>query len=312
METLPPLNPDEQTLVRKDDYWVGGFHAMASPCELLMEVDDGIHANTLLSLVRKEAQRIETKFSRYRQDNIIHQINHSDGKPVDVDDETARLLDYAAQCYVLSNGSFDVTSGILRQVWRFDGTDHIPSKSAVEALLPHIGWDKIQWNNPVISVPAGMEIDLGGIGKEYAVDTSMQILRQHTDRSCLVNFGGDLCVTGPRANGKGWVVGVSGGAPMDVHDGRAYLGKEVPATFLLSRGGIATSGDAYRFLLKDGVRYSHILDPTTGWPVSGGPHSVTVAAASCTEAGIMATLAMLQGAEAEVFLQSQGVTYWIC
>ena len=78
----------------------------------------------------------------------------------------------------------------------------------------------------------------------------------------------------------------------------------------LLRGGIATSGDVRRYLLKDGVRYSHILDPRTGWPVRDAPHSVTVVAGTCTEAGILSTLAMLYGAAAEEFLQQQEVTYW--
>jgi thiamine biosynthesis lipoprotein len=145
-----------------------------------------------------------------------------------------------------------------------------------------------------------MEIDLGGVGKEYAVDRVLALLQAQAAVPMLVNFGGDLAVSGPRASGAPWQVGVErpGG-------GQAALLLE------LSAGALATSGDARRFLLKDGVRHGHILDPRNGWPVRGSPRSVTVAAGSCTEAGSLATLAMLKGAGAEAWLAAQGVPHWI-
>jgi thiamine biosynthesis lipoprotein len=79
----------------------------------------------------------------------------------------------------------------------------------------------------------------------------------------------------------------------------------------LERGALATSGDSRRFLIKDGVRYGHILNPRTGWPVANSPRSVTVAASSCTEAGLLSTLALLQGAGAKQYLEEQGVRYWL-
>ena len=116
----------------------------------------------------------------------------------------------------------------------------------------------------------------------------------------LVNFGGDLRASGPPAHGT-WQVGVE----------RAE-GDGVAAMLLeLEHGALATSGDSHRFLLKGGVRYGHILDPHTGWPVVGAPRSVTVAASSCTEAGLLSTLALLQGAKAKEFLEAQGVRHWI-
>src|SRR6185503_20193420 len=107
-------------------------------------------------------------------------------------------------------------------------------------------------------------------------------------RAVLVNCGGDLACTGPRAGGESWNVGIDTGVP----------GTRAPLV-RLKQGGIATSGDANRFLLKDGVRYPHVLNPKTGWPVTGGPRAVTVAAQSCTEAGALATVALLHGLGAE-------------
>ena len=145
-----------------------------------------------------------------------------------------------------------------------------------------------------------MEIDLGGIGKEYAVDRCVQIARQKSEQSVLVNFGGDLAMTTARKNKMFWSVG------------RLITGsEEARGIFQLYGGAIATSGDANRYLLKDGVRYSHILNPLTGWSVTDAPHTVSVAAPTCIEAGMMSTLAMLQGGRAEEFLKLQEVDYWI-
>ncbi|MGD8784001.1 MAG: FAD:protein FMN transferase [Thioalkalispiraceae bacterium] len=295
-------------LSRHDDYWSAEFYAMASPCQLLMDLDDKQEANRLAYLAQQEALRIQNKFSRYLEDNIIFQINNSLGRPIKVDEETAALLDYADQCYEISSGLFDVTSGILREVWTFDCSDRIPGKKQVTRLLRKIGWDKVTWQNPYITLPEGMQIDLGGIGKEYAVDRTAMLLSQHSDKSVLVNYGGDLCATGERHNQQGWIVGVED--PANIQRQKDKKRNHSIEEFELIRGGIATSGDTRRFLLKDGIRYSHILDPRTGWPVECAPHSITVVANTCTEAGILATIAMLQGKHAESFLDDQGVTYW--
>ena len=295
------------SLEKAKGYWIGRFKAMASPCEILLEVKNKAEARQLVQLAAKEAARIEKKFSRYRTDNIIYRINHANGKAIEVDPETASLLDYAQQCYALSEGMFDITSGVLREVWHFDGSDNVPEAEAVNALLSRVGWDKVNWQPPLINLRPAMEIDLGGIGKEYAVDRTARLLQQHTAASLLINYGGDLVATGARRDGSGWLVGVED----PQHAVSSPTSKPTTETqYELLRGGIATSGDARRYLLKDGIRYSHILDPRSGWPVKDAPHSVTVVAGTCTEAGILSTLAMLHGAAAEEFLQQQEVTYW--
>lgn len=275
---------------------------MGSPCEVLVDGDDAGLARELVELAFDEATRVERKFSRYRADNVTHQINSSRGTPVTVDDETAKLLDYADQCYRLTDGRFDVTSGALRAAWKFDGSDHIPTQTQIDAVLPNVGWNKTRWEPPIFILPAGMEIDLGGIGKEYAVDKTAQRLRARADVSVVVNFGGDLYITGPRANGAPWLVGI---------DDPGSTGQTALKQLHVVRGGVCTSGDARRFLLKNGVRYGHILNPKTGWPVTGAPRSVTVAAGTCIEAGMLATFAMLEGELAEMFLREQHVKHWV-
>ena len=287
-------------LKREAGYWHGLFTAMASPCEVLMEVDDIKLARRILEAVSAEALRIEKKFSRYRDDNNIFKINNAKGAAVAVDDETARLIDFSDQLTTMSEGMFDITSGVLRKVWKFDGSDHVPEPAAVSAVLENVGWSKVQWKDQILQMPEGMEIDLGGVGKEYAVDRCVQIVRSLTQESVLVNFGGDLATTGERRSKNCWSVG------------RLVTGKDnAVALFKLYRGSIATSGDAHRYLLKDGVRYSHVLNPKTGWSVPDAPHTVSVAAPTCVEAGMMSIMAMLQGDNAEEFLKLQEVDFWL-
>ena len=290
------------TFERRDDYWVARFLAMGSPCELLVDSDDRALTEQLANLAYTEAKRIEQKFSRYRDDNIVHRMHHNHGAAIEVDDETAKLLDYADLCYRLSDGLFDITSGVLRKVWKFDGSDHVPDAQDIAALLPRVGWNKVMWNNPQLSLPAGMEIDFGGMGKEYAVDKAAQLLTAASEVSMVINFGGDLLVTGRRADGNPWRIGI---------DDPDATGEHALAQLQLARGGVATSGDARRFLLKDNTRYGHILNPKTGWPVRDAPRSVTVAAPTCVEAGMLTTFAMLQGSNAENFLAEQEVQHWI-
>ena len=287
-------------VVRRDDLTVAiSFSAMASPCEVLLETQDLSLAHELAGLAVDEALRIERKFSRYRDDSVISTINASHGQPIAVDAETSSLLSFAAHCHVLSEGRFDVTSGVLRRVWHFDGSDRLPSAAAVAALLPLIGFDKVDWQPPKISLPAGMEIDFGGIGKEYAVDRVLGLIAARFDGAVLVNFGGDLAAQRAPASGE-WRVGIE--RPGQHRSAALLLG--------LSQGALATSGDTHRFLLRAGIRYSHILDVRTGWPVPGAPASITVAAGTCVEAGMLATFAMLRGAEAEAFLETQGARHW--
>jgi thiamine biosynthesis lipoprotein len=250
-------------------------------------------------LAQTEALRIESKFSRYRADSALSKINNAKGKAICVDPETAVLLDFAKQCFQLSGGLFDVTSGILRRVWKFDCSDKLPQAEAIAALLPSLGFDKLQWHAPNLTMPDGMELDFGGIGKEYAVDSVMSLLVSRFDLPMLVNFGGDLCAN--RApDGKPWQVGIE----------RPELGNQAALVLELSSGALATSGDTQRFLFSKGIRYSHILDPRTGWPVPNAPRSVTVAAATCMEAGMLATFSLLQGANAREFLAAQDVKFW--
>lgn len=325
-EYNPSGHPDGK-FSRSGDYFLLQFQAMASTCELLIDLPESewALAEQLALQAIKETWRIEFKYSRYQKGNWHDQLHQSQGQWQNLDEESVRLIAFADQAWQLSSGLFDITSGILRQAWHFDGSDHLPEAAAINDLLPFIGWQKIQWyasdnqpdrqidhsnsaqNAARIYLPENMELDFGGIGKEYAVDRvlglSLALLQQNqatSGCSLLVNFGGDIACSGPRVDGRPWMVAIE--SPQE--------GKEA-ALLSLKGGALATSGDSQRYLLKDGKRYSHLLNPTTGWPIEDAVRSVTVAAPTCTQSGLIATLALLQGSESERFLRQTGLKYWL-
>ena len=287
------------SLERRGQHWVVSFTAMASPCEILIECELESEARELASLAFSEAMRIEHKFSRYREDNIVFKINNAKGEPVKVDEETSKLLNYAAESFHLSEGLFDITSGLLRKAWKFDGQPANPDKELIKKLLNRVGWEKVRFDGEQIRLRHGMEIDLGGLGKEYAVDKVADILYRHQPVPVMVNFGGDLRTIGHQPDTPPWVVGI------EKPDEDNYSVGEIQ----LTNGAVATSGDARRFCTYKGKRLGHILNPRTGWPVMNMPRSVTVIAEYCMAAGFLSTLAMLSGKGAEKFLDEQEVKF---
>ena len=299
-ETNSPIARSVTAEDRPGDLLAVCFQALGGPCEVLLATADRSLALELGTLAAQEAWRIEQKFSRYRDDSVVAGIHSQRGRMITVDPETASLLDFAEQCYRISDGLFDITSGVLRKVWHFDGSDRVPGVSEVARVLPLVGFTKLGWNSPQLLLPVGMELDFGGFGKEYAVDRVYELLAARRTGSFLVNLGGDLRANHPPPSGR-WQIGIE----------RPETDRQTALLLELEHGALATSGDAKRFLLKDGVRYGHVLDPRTGWPVPGAPRSVTVAASSCTEAGLVSTLALLHGAHAGEFLSEQGLRYWV-
>ena len=274
---------------------------MASPCEILCETEDLDFARALGAYAAAEARRIDEKFSRYKADSVVAAMLESRGRSITVDDETAKLLDYGEMLWRVSEGRFDLTSGILRHAWQFEEATQAPDPQRIPELMRYVGWQRLQWAPPVLTLPAGMEVDFGGIGKEYAVDRVADWAARESGDPVLVNFGGDLRCTGAAPASGAWQVGI---------ESLAKPGQPAKRIELTS-GALATSGDARRAIVIDGKRYGHILDARTGWPAPGAPRSITVAAPTCSQAGSFSTLAMLHGADAEAFLRAENLRYWI-
>ncbi len=250
-------------------------------------------AREIASAVEKEACRIERKFSRYRETSVVSEINRYAGRtPVAVDEETEMLVKAALELARMTEGRFDPTVGVLRRVWDFQQA-RVPSAGEIAALLPLVRADAVSVRDRTVFLrKAGMEIDLGGVGKEYAVDRAAKILRDEGIRSAIVNFAGDVRTVGSRGDGRPWAVGVADPR----QQGRCRF-----AVRTVSDAGVATSGDYARGFVRDGIRYHHILDARTGWPARGLA-SVTVVAASAFRAGLYATASFLLGAKAGLAL----------
>lgn len=268
---------------------------MGSPCELQLYAENDFIAQKISQQIIADVYRLERKYSRYRTDSFLSEINKvaASGGSISVDEETAGLLNYAQTCYELSDGLFDITSGILRQAWRFD-SPALPADKTIQSLLAKIGWQKLRWENSTLTfLHAEMEIDFGGIVKEYAADRAATLCLNAGISNGIVNLGGDIKIIGAHPDGKPWRVGIQ--HPRDK--------TKVWKTLKLKTGALASSGDYERCIVIDGERYGHILNPKTGYPVRYLA-AVSVVADLCVVAGSAATIAMLKEKDGEKWLKS--------
>jgi thiamine biosynthesis lipoprotein len=276
------------------------FDAMGTECTLHLYSDSRSVADDTAEAVEAEVERIEARYSRYRPESLLSRINAAAqvGESVDVDDETATLLDVAFQCNRLCDGKFDISTGVLRQAWDFT-TAVPPSQDRITALLAQVGMGKLRWDNRRLEFLApGMELDFGGIAKEYAADRAAASCAAHGIAHGLVDFGGDLRILGPHPDGQPWHISIRDPRRPDAE----------AACVALADGALATSGDYERWFEHDGRRYCHILDPHTGWPARG-LRSVSVVADQCLTAGCLATSAMLMGRAGIAWLAGMGLRY---
>lgn len=276
---------------------------MACLNELSLYAKNKKIANTVADKAIAAVDKLEQRYSRYLPNSLLSNINASAGDTagVNVDDETAALLNYAQTCYQQSDGLFDVTSGVLRSIWDFK-KNTLPQQDQINIALKLIGWDKLDWTPPRIHLPiAGMELDFGGIVKEYAADSCANLCRSQGIKHGMVNMGGDIHVIGPHPDDSAWKIGIQDPGNPD----------NIITTVNLKHGGLASSGDYQRFITINGQRYSHILNPKSGWPVRG-LRAVSVIAPHCLIAGSTSTIAMLKGEQGKQWLDTTGLPYlWI-
>lgn len=275
------------------------FDAMASRCEVRLTVEDEPSAKQLAQLAIDEVHRIEAKYSRYRPGSVVSQISARAGLDwVECDDETLALLAFADQLFEQSAGLFDITSGVLRRAWNFR-QPALPRADVLRNLCALIGWRSVQRDGRRVRLPkAGMELDFGGFGKEYAADRAAHILIAQGVRNGYVNLAGDIHVMGPQGDQQPWLIGIQDPRRAD----------RLVASIPIASGALATSGDYERFFELDGHRYCHILHPQSGQPVSHW-RSVSVLAPSAIVAGSYSSIAMLQQAQGREFLEDSGLVY---
>ncbi len=273
---------------------------MGSPCRITLYGNDHKQLTHSIGVCREVVRDLESKYSRFQPDSILSRINKSagSGKFIPIDQELAAILAYADTCFQMSNGLFDISSGVLRRIWDFSKKS-IPPQRAIEHLLPLIGWEKIERRDDAIKLSIqGSEIDLGGIVKEYAVDRLADHCTSQGICHGLIDLGGDIRLIGPHSDGKHWKVGLTHPRHSD----------RLLDRFEKSTGAIASSGDYQRYFLQNGRRYCHIMNPKTGHPVSH-LQAVSVFSDHCLVAGSAATIAMLKEKEGLSWLKQEGFDY---
>jgi thiamine biosynthesis lipoprotein len=261
------------------------FHAMGTLCSVRFRLDDPQAAIRFSLATIDWVSRFEARFSRFRPDSVISRINREAGAGwVEVDSETEHLLDLAADLHQRTNGIMDASLLPLLKVWDWKAVrERLPERGEVAAAMRLSGWHKVERRAGAVRLPqAGMGLDFGGFGKEYAVDMVARIAREHRITDALIDFGRDLFALGGNGTHPFWHVGIEDGN----RPGHCW-------------GGLAVndlaSGDYHRHVQHDGIRYGHILDPRTGWPVANGMRAVTVIAPSCLDAGAYSTAVFVLG-----------------
>ena len=256
---------------------------MGSPCELKLSGDSAL-CRRVAADCQREAERFETRYSRFTTDSITAQINAAaGGAVVPIDAECRAILEYAGVCWSLSDGLFDITSGVLRRVWTKDRLQ-LPAPDELRPILALIDWQKVELSEAGVRLGmSGMEIDLGGVVKEYAADALAQRIGLAGIDSGVVNLGGDIFCVGSNPEGLPWRIGIKN------PDGPGAI-----AQVGIANAGLATSGGYERYFEIGGKRVSHLLNPTTGMPVESLA-SVSVIADQSVVAGSIATIALLKG-----------------
>ena len=266
------------------------FQAMSTTCRVHFITTNPTLAREFQNQVLDWVSWFEARYSRFIPDSLIGRINAAAGKEwVETDPETDAVFDLCQQMIFLTKGAFDPTSLPLIRLWNWKAQPPVmPDSSAIANARELTGWRKIQRRKGTIFLPgAGMCIDLGGIGKEYAVDRVMALALDRGITNVLVDFGQDVRVHGQPPEKGAWHVGLED----PKNPGQCWTGVAV------NNHAVATSGDYLRSFVHEGRRYGHIIDPRDGYPVNNGVLSVSVVAPFCTFAGILSTAACVLGPE---------------
>ena len=231
----------------------------------------------------------EKLLSRTIEGSDVWNINHAEGKPVTVSDDTLEILDCAKQVSEISGGMFDVTIAPASTLWDFtSGAAVLPDADALAEAAKQVDISKLTIEGNEVTLPAGMMIDLGGIAKGYIADAVKLYLEDRGVKSAILSFGGNIVAIGEKPDGSPWKVGIQ---DIDRPTGEYML---VAQNF---GGSTVTSGIYERGFDLDGVRYHHILDPNTGWPVQNELASVTIFSDSSMWGDALATSAFALGTE---------------
>lgn len=264
------------------------FQAMGTRCELQFAAPTDVQAEAYRAAAVRWVSEFEAKYTRFRDDSLIGRINAAAGIDwVEIDADAERIFALCDSVVFLTRGVLDPTALPLMQLWNYKAErPKVPTPAEIQRVLPLVGWSKVKRVPGKIFLPQkGMAIDLGGFGKEYAVDRVAEMASGFGITSVLVDFGHDLRAVGRPPGRPCWHVGLED----PKKPGACWAG------VALTNRGIASSGNYLRYFEHEGRRYGHILDPRKGYPVANEARGATVIATTCLSAGILSTAAYILG-----------------
>ena len=275
------------------------LYMLGSPFEMTVVAKDTIQGNIYIDMAVAEVKRIENLISDWIPTTQISQVSKNSGiQPVKVDKEVYDLVERAIKVSQLTSGAFDISYASMDKIWKFDGSmKAMPTPEAIKQSVARIGYQKIVLDAKAQTIylkEKGMKLGLGGIGQGYIADKIKDLLLSKGCTSGIVNVSGDINAWGYQTTGKPWTVAIVN--PMNKN--------KVFATFPLENSSVETSGSYEKFVVFDGKRYSHIIDPRTGYPAQGVV-SVSVFAKQTELADALATGIFVMGVEVGLDLVNQ-------
>jgi len=246
-----------------------------------------------------EIERIENLISSWNKDSETTLINKNAGiKPVKVSRELIDLIERSIKISEITDGAFDITYASMDEIWRFDGTmDKVPSEDSVKRSVSKVGYKKIQLDqeNQTVFLPQkGMCIGFGAIGKGYAADRAKELLVSKDVKGGIINASGDLTTWGTKVTGEKWLVGIANPLSKD----------KVFSWLPVIESSVATSGNYEKYIVLDGKKYSHIIDPRTGYPTRG-INSVSIFAKQAELCDALATAVFTMGRDVGLHMINQ-------
>lgn len=264
---------------------------MGSRFEISVVAKNEIEGNKYIHVATQEISRIENLISSWDSNSQTSSINKNAGiKPVKVDLELIQLIERSIQISKITDGAFDISYASMDRIWKFDGSmKEMPSPKSIQNSVSKIGFKNIlidKKNQTVFLRKKGMKIGFGGIGKGYAADKAKELLVKMGVKAGIINASGDMNAWGQQADGTDWLVGITN--PLNT--------KKVFSWLPVKNQSVVTSGDYERFVVFNGKRYAHIINPRTGYPTTG-VKSVTIFAPKAELADALATSVFVMGVE---------------
>jgi thiamine biosynthesis lipoprotein len=276
---------------------------MGSRFQITLVDKDSISAEQNIDKAIAEITRIENLISEWRPETQISQVNQNAGiKPIKVDKEVFDLTKKGIYFSKLTDGAFDISIVAMDKIWKFDDSmDELPSEQAIKESVRHVGYQNIildSTNSTIFLKTPGMKIGFGSIGKGYAADKTRDLMKSMGVKAGIIDASGDISTWGTQPDGKPWAIGINN--PFNNH--------KMAAVLYFKENAVTTSGSYEKYAEIHGKRYSHIMNPKTGYP-STGLTSVTITGPNATMANGFSTSIMVLGEKEGLKLLKQFPEY---